>query len=107
MGKNKRNFIRIIVSAAMFAVVLTLQLTVDTAMPKWGWLICFAAVYAVIGYDVLFRSARNIARGKVFDENFLMALATVGAFCISEYVEAVAVMLFYRSEEHTSELQSR
>lgn len=99
MGKNKRNFIRIIVSAAMFAVVLTLQLTVDTAMPKWGWLICFAAVYAVIGYDVLFRSARNIARGKVFDENFLMALATVGAFCISEYVEAVAVMLFYQAGE--------
>ena len=55
--------------------------------------------YGIIGWDVLWRAARNIVRGQVFDENFLMALATVGAFGIGEYREAVAVMLFYQVGE--------
>ena len=56
----------------------------------------FMLSYLVIGYDILLRSAKNIARGSVFDENFLMTVATVGAFAIGEYPEAVAVMLFYQ-----------
>lgn len=63
-------------------------------------MIAFAAVYLVIAYDVLWRAARNIAHGKIFDENFLMIVATVGAFCILEFAEAVAVMLFYQVGEY-------
>ena len=55
--------------------------------------------YLVIGGDILLRAVRNIARGQVFDENFLMALATVGAICIGEFAEGVSVMLFYQVGE--------
>ena len=56
----------------------------------------FIMSYLIIGYDILLRSAKNILRGSVFDENFLMTVATVGAFAIGEFPEAVAVMLFYQ-----------
>ncbi|MGI6240070.1 MAG: HAD-IC family P-type ATPase, partial [Christensenellales bacterium] len=59
----------------------------------------YVAPYALIGWDVLWRAARNIARGSVFDENFLMSIATIGAFSIGEYAEAVFVMLFYQIGE--------
>ncbi len=59
----------------------------------------FLLPYGMIGYDVLWRALRNILRGQVFDENFLMAIATIGAFAIGEYPEAVAVMLFYQIGE--------
>ena len=59
----------------------------------------FLLPYGVIGWDVLWKAARNIAHGQVFDENFLMALATVGAFFVGEYPEGVAVMLFYQVGE--------
>ncbi len=62
-------------------------------------LVAFLVPYAVIGYDVLWKAIRGIARGQVFDENFLMALATVGALCIGEYAEASFVMLFYQVGE--------
>lgn len=90
---------RIIIAAAMFAVALTLYFTIEERAPQWAWLIVFIAVYLVISYDVLFRAGRNIVHGKIFDENFLMIVATVGAFCVSEFVEAVAVMLFYQVGE--------
>lgn len=83
----------------MFAVALTLHLTIEERAPWWAWLIVFAAVYLVIGYDVLWRACKNIAHGKVFDENFLMIVATIGAFCVLEFVEGVAVMLFYQVGE--------
>ena len=51
--------------------------------------------YLIVGFDVIFKAFNNIRKGKVFDENFLMTIATIGAFCIGEYSEAVAVMLFY------------
>jgi Cd2+/Zn2+-exporting ATPase len=57
------------------------------------------ASYAIIGYDILWRAIRNILRGQVFDENFLMSIATVGAIAIGEYPEGVAVMLFYQVGE--------
>lgn len=84
----------------MFAVALALHLTMGERASRWVWLSVFGAVYAVIAYDVLWRAARNITRGKVFDENFLMVVATVGAFCVFEFVEAVAVMLFYQVGEY-------
>ena len=91
--KQKRNLFRILLSAALFAAVWALPL-------KGYWrFFAFLVPYAVIGYDVLWSALRNILHGQIFDENFLMALATVGAFAIGEYPEAVAVMLFYQVGE--------
>lgn len=59
-------------------------------------LLLFLVPYLLAGGDVLWRALRNILRGQVFDENFLMAVATIGAFCIGEYPEAVLVMVFYQ-----------
>ncbi|WP_124100583.1 heavy metal translocating P-type ATPase [Ruminococcus sp. Marseille-P6503] len=92
-GKQKKTLIRIIVSAVLLAAA--------RLFPFEGWksLAVYAAPYAVIGWDVLWRAVRNIIHGQVFDENFLMALATVGALATGEYPEAVAVMLFYQIGE--------
>ncbi|WP_195277301.1 heavy metal translocating P-type ATPase [Anaerotruncus rubiinfantis] len=91
--KQKLTLYRILGAAVLFAAALLL--------PAQGSLrlVAFLGPYAVIGYDVLWRAGRNIFRGQVFDENFLMALATVGAFCTGEYPEGVAVMLFYQVGE--------
>ena len=91
--KQKRTLSRILFSAALLAAAALLPLN------GWARLAVFLLPYAVIGWDVLWRAVRNIARGQVFDENFLMALATVGAFCVGEYPEAVFVMLFYQVGE--------
>ncbi len=99
MSKNKKNLIRILVCGCCFIPLLVTFLTLGEKMPFWGWLILFLAVYLVIAYDVLLRAGRNIAHGKVFDENFLMIVATAGAFAIGEYAEALAVMLFYQVGE--------
>ena len=91
--KHKKMLARIIVSAALLIACAFSPL-------KGIWrLLSFLVPYAVIGWDVLWKAARNIAHGQVFDENFLMALATVGAFATGEYPEAVFVMLFYQVGE--------
>ncbi len=74
----------------LFACALVLTL------PKWLTVLLYISSYLMFGWKVLLTSARNILKGEVFDENFLMSLATVGAIAIAEYPEAVAVMLFYR-----------
>lgn len=66
--------------------------------------IVYLFFYLLVGYDVVLKALRNILRGNVFDENFLMALATIGAFAIQEYPEAVAVMLFYQLGEYFQDL---
>lgn len=91
--------IRIIVSAVMLAVAVLLDKVIVKDMPLVAQIIMYLAVYGVIGYDVVWRAIKNIARGKVLDENFLMCVATIGAFIIGEYLEAVAVMLFYQTGE--------
>ena len=70
-------------------------------LPSEGWvrLMLFLVPYAVIGYDILWKAVCNICHGQVFDENFLMAIATVGAFATGQYPEAVFVMLFYQVGE--------
>ncbi|UOY92468.1 cadmium-translocating P-type ATPase [Ectobacillus sp. JY-23] len=68
-------------------------------VPDWIALILFVTAYFIAGGDVILKAGRNIVRGQIFDENFLMALATLGAFAIGEYPEAVAVMLFYQLGE--------
>ncbi len=99
MSKNKKNLIRIAVVAVLFAVALSCYIVFEEDAPWWAWLIVFVPIYLAIGYDVLWCACKNIARGKVFDENFLMVIATVGAFCVLEFAEAVAVMLFYQVGE--------
>ncbi len=90
---------RIIIAAVLFAAALALHMTLEDRAPVWAWLIVFVAVYLIISYDVLLRAGQNIIHGKIFDENFLMIVATAGAFCVFEFVEAVAVMLFYQVGE--------
>ena len=91
--KHKRMLARILISAALLIACALSPL-------KGIWrLLSFLVPYAVIGWDVLWKAVRNIAHGQVFDENFLMALATVGAFATGEYPEAVFVMLFYQVGE--------
>ena len=91
--KQTRMLIRILVSGGLFGAALALPLE------GWAKLAVFLVPYAVIGWDVLWRAVRNIAHGQIFDENFLMALATIGALAIGEYPEAVFVMLFYQVGE--------
>ena len=96
--KQKKMLVRIAVSA-----VLLIAAVLVPYQGLWRFAL-FLPAYFVIGWDVLWRAARNIAHGQVFDENFLMALATVGAFCTGffgqgEYPEAVFVMLFYQVGE--------
>ncbi len=97
--KQKKMVRRIVISAVLLALVKVLCAL--SVLPEKGLLTaaCYLAPYAVIGWDVLYRAVRNIKNGQVFDENFLMALATVGAFATAEYAEAVFVMLFYQVGE--------
>lgn len=96
--KQKKNLIRIVLAAVLLAAV---WITDAVFRPeKWYFLLpMYAVPYFVIGYDVLRKAFLNIIHGQVFDENFLMALATIGAVGTGEYREAVAVMLFYQIGE--------
>ena len=91
--KQKQTIIRIIISAVLLLAVSFIPLS---GIPK---LLVFLIPYLLIGWDVLYSAGRNIIRGKVFDENFLMGLATIGALVIGQYPEAVFVMLFYKTGE--------
>ncbi len=95
--KQRKMLIRILVSAVLLCVVKFLPIGGESG-PAIQWLL-YLIPYFVIGWDVVFRAVRNIANGQVFDENFLMALATIGAFATAEYAEAVFVMLFYQVGE--------
>ena len=91
--KQKKMLVRIFISAVLFLAVVLMPLDGVERIAA------FIVPYLVIGWDVLWKAIRNIAHGQVFDENFLMALATVGAFGTGEFPEAVAVMLFYQVGE--------
>lgn len=91
--KHKRMLARILLSAALLLLARILR-------PEGFWEpAAYLIPYAVIGWDIVWRALRGIARGQVFDENFLMSLATVGALATGEYPEAVFVMLFYQVGE--------
>ena len=90
--KEKKNLIRIIISGLLFALSFIFKI-------KYVVFGILLTSYIIIGYDVLLKAFRNIKRGKVFDENFLMGVATIGALCIGDVREAVAVMLFYQLGE--------
>ena len=95
--KQKKTLRRILSSTVLFAVVWAV--TALASLPPWGEFLLYLLPYALIGWDILWKAVRNIKNGQVFDENFLMALATVGAFGCGEYREGVAVMLFYQVGE--------
>lgn len=91
--KQKKMLLRILISGAL--------LIAAAFLPAGGWLrlLIFLIPYGIIGWDVLWKAARNIAHGQIFDENFLMSIATIGAFFTGEFPEAVVVMLFYQVGE--------
>ena len=90
----KKQGIKIIISFIFYILALVIKFPAE-----WMKLTVFIISYLIIGFEILKKAVRNIFRGKVIDENFLMAIATIGAFAIGEYSEAVAVMLFYQVGE--------
>lgn len=99
--KEKKMLVRIGISFFLFLILLVCEYSGVTEPLQGTWILfaLFAVPYLIIGYDIIRKAAVNISHGQVFDENFLMMLATFGAFAVSEYSEAVAVMLFYQVGE--------
>lgn len=99
--KLKKLLIRIIIAAVLFAALLIAEKTglLSFLDGKWYAFLPWLVPYLIAGYDVLLKAAKNIAHGQVFDENFLMMIATFAAFGIGEYTEGVAVMVFYQTGE--------
>ena len=90
----KKRLNKILISAVLFIFAIIISLK-----NEWISRGIFVISYIIVGYEILKKAFRNITRGKVFDENFLMSVATIGAFSIGEFPEAVAVMLFYQVGE--------
>ena len=99
--KQKKIRNRIILAGIIFAVFFVLEHTGFWEQMDHEFLLFFLhfVLYLLIGYDVVWKALRNIRRGQIFDENFLMMIATFGAFGVQDYMEAVAVMLFYQIGE--------
>lgn len=95
--KQKKILVRIIVSVILLALVWTADELIEFNV--WIRLALYLVPYFIIGYDILKKAIKGIFKGQVFDENFLMAVATVGAFALKEFREASAVMLFYQIGE--------
>ena len=95
--KLKKRLKRILIGAVLFIIAVLIEKLVP-AIGNWV-LIFFLLAYGLVGGDVVKKAVTNISRGQIFDENFLMLIATVGAFFVGEYPEAVAVMLFYQVGE--------
>lgn len=100
---SKGNFIdgqtiKLVSAAVLFAIALVFNL------PFWAELSCYLVSYLLVGGEILGKAVRNIRYGQVFDENFLMSVATLGALAIQEYPEAVAVMLFFRIGEYFQDM---
>lgn len=90
----KKRLTRIIISGILFILAIIIKVDISFVTPA-----LYISCFLVVGWDVVYKAFRNILRGKVFDENFLMSIATIGAFAIGEYPEAAAVMLFYQVGE--------
>ena len=99
--KQKKMLVRIIITFVIFAGLLICEHTgaLDAVHPPILLFVIYLIPYLIIGYDIVWKAARNISHVQVFDENFLMMVATFGAFGVKEYSEAVAVMLFYQVGE--------
>ena len=106
--KQKKTVVRIVVAAALtifFALSMAFDLFhLDKSIEKYVMFVCYLVPYIIIGYDILIKAAKGIAHGQALDENFLMAIATIGAMILGvtytgDYDEAVAVMIFYQIGE--------
>ena len=97
--KLKKRLKKIIIGAVVFAVAILLSHMLPVLGSYYIDLVLFLFAYFIIGGDVVKKACNNIAKGMIFDENFLMLIATVGALFVGEYHEAVAVMLFYQVGE--------
>lgn len=95
--EDKKRTIRLAVGAVVYAIGMAL--TVFAKLPTLAELAFLIVAYVILGWDVVWQAVKNITRGQVFDEHFLMSASTIGAFAIGEYPEAVAVMLFYQVGE--------
>ena len=95
--EDKKRTIRLAVGAVVYAIGMAL--TVFAKLPTLAELAFLIVAYVILGRDVVWQAVKNITRGQVFDEHFLMSVSTIGAFAIGEYPEAVAVMLFYQVGE--------
>lgn len=95
--KQKKVLVRIVVALVLLAGAILLDKL--ALLPQWAMIVLYLVPYFVIGYDILWKALKGIKNRQVFDENFLMAVATVGALCLQEFKEGVAVMLFYQIGE--------
>ena len=91
--KQKKQLCKILVAAIICIPAIIIS------MPEWAKLILYLIGYLVVGLEILKKAVKNIKNGQVFDENFLMSIATIGAFLLGEYLEGIAVMLFYQIGE--------
>lgn len=95
--KQKKVLIRIIISTVLLVALMITSKLVE--LNKWVEFVLFLVPYLIIGYDILKKAIKGIAKGQVFDENFLMAVATIGAVALGDFAEGAAVMLFYQIGE--------
>lgn len=95
---NKKELIRLAVGAVIFGIGVAFKFTIAIEF------VLFFISYILVGIDVLVKAVKNIFRGQVFDENFLMSIATIGAFTIRQFPEGVAVMLFYQVGEYIQDI---
>ena len=100
-SKQKKMLYRIITAFVLFVVLMVLEHTgvLEQLPSQWLVFLIYLIPYLVIGYDIVYKAVRNISHGQVFDENFLMTIATIGALILGEHSEGVAVMLFYQVGE--------
>lgn len=98
-GENKKETAVLCVSAALLAIAILATKVFFTDLPQWAVLLIFLVPYLVSSFDILKESVENIFHGKIFDENFLMSVATIGALILGDYAEAVFVMIFFKIGE--------
>lgn len=102
LTKNQKALIRVVTAIVLFGASFITEKVLDAKAidtSVWMWLGIYLAIYLFIGWDVAFRAVTGVFRGELLDENFLMFIATVGAFAVREFPEAVAVMAFYQLGE--------
>jgi len=102
--ENRKDFISIIIGAVLFLGAVVIHKGMGLEEYNLSFLVVFLASYLILGWEILWKAVKNIVKGHVFDENFLMSIATLGAFIIGEYPEAVGVMLFFRIGEFFEEV---
>lgn len=102
LTKNQKALIRVVTAIVLFGAAFITEKVLDAKAidaSVWMWLGIYLAIYLFIGWDIAFRAVTGVFRGELLDENFLMFIATVGAFAVREFPEAVAVMAFYQLGE--------